>query len=114
MDLDYEVALNAFAYVSLAIGLVQWRRQRLTLPADPVAAFRLLEVNLKRAFPDISEGFTWREAISRARNLKADIEWDKIEKDVNGYEAYRYGDGPVPPTPGNEFLVLLKSLRRVH
>jgi hypothetical protein len=114
LDLDYEVALNAFAYASLAIGLVLWRRQWLPLPADSVAAFRLLEVNLKRAFPDISEGFTWREAILRARNLKGDIEWDKIEEDVKVYEAYRYGDGPVPPTPGDEFLGLLKTLRRVH
>jgi hypothetical protein len=114
LDLDYEIALNAFAYASLAIGLVQWRRQRLPPPADSVAAFGLLEVNLKRAYPDISEGFTWREAISRARNLKADIEWDNIEKDVEVYEAYRYGDGPAPPPPGNEFLRLLKALRRVH
>lgn len=114
MDLDYEVALNAFAYTSLAIGLVQWRRQRVPLPADSVAAFRLLEANLKRAFPDISEGFTWREAISRARNVEGDIEWDKIEKDVKVYEAYRYGDGPIPPTPGNEFLRLLKTLRRAR
>jgi hypothetical protein len=114
LDLDYEIALNTFAYASLAIGLIQWRRQALPLPADSVTAFGLLETNLRRAFPDINEGFTWREAISRARNLKADIEWDKIEQDLKVYEAYRYGDGPVPPSPGNEFLRLLKTLRRVR
>ena len=104
----------AIAYASLAIGLIQWRGQRLPPPADSAAAFRLLETNLKRAFPDIKEGFTWREAISRARNLSADLEWDKIEQDVNVYEAYRYGDGPAPPAPGNEFLRLVKALRRAR
>ena len=70
MSLEYEFALNAAAYFSLAAGLVQWRRQRLTLPVGSVAAFQLLERSLERAFPDIKEGFTWREAISRTRNAQ--------------------------------------------
>lgn len=114
MDLDYEIALNVLVYASLAVGLVQWRKQRVLLPSDAVQAFQLLETNLKRAFPDITEGFTWREAVSRARNAKPDLEWDKIEQDVNVYEAYRYGGAAAPPVPGNEFTTLLRALRRVR
>ena len=114
LAIDYGIALDAAAYASLAVGLVQWRRQRITLPVDSVAAFRQLETSLKRAFPDIDEGFTWREAMGRARTLKKDLEWDKIQGDVDAYEAYRYGGGPVPPAPGNEFLGLLKALRRAR
>jgi hypothetical protein len=106
--------VNAVVYASLAAGLVQRRRHRLPPPADAVAAFQLLERYFKRAFPDISEGFTWREAISRARKVKTNLEWDKIQQDVSVYEAYRYGGGPAPPAPGDELLGLIRALRRVR
>jgi hypothetical protein len=113
LNLDYEIALNVLVYASLVVGLVQWRRQRVLLPSDALEAYQLLEASLKRAFPDITEGFTWREAVSRARNAKPDLDWGKIERDVDVYEAYRYGGAPAPPAPGSEFITLLRALRRV-
>jgi hypothetical protein len=114
LELDYEIALNIIAYASLGLGVDRWNRQRLRLPSDPVAAFSVLEASLRRAFPDIRDGFTWREAITRARSARPELDWTRLEKDVDAYERYRYGDGEAPPAMGGEFLQLLKAVRRLR
>jgi hypothetical protein len=113
LNLDYVLALNAIAYTSAGAGALQLRKQRQTKPVDSLAAFQLFEVSLRRAFPDLKEGFTWREAVSRTRGLTTDLDWVKIGGDLDLYEAYRYGGDPLPPMPGIEFFRLLKALRRL-
>ena len=75
----------------------------------------MLEASFRHAFPDIKDGFTLEEGIARARkSLKERVAWDEIERDLNEYEAYRYGNGPIPKTPGVEFLRLVKVLGSVR
>jgi hypothetical protein len=115
LDLNSEIALNIVVYIALIVGLIQWRKQRLPQFTGPTAPFQLLEAYVKRIFPDMKDGFTWREAIFRIENLGIDLDWDKIQRDVGVYEAYRYGGRPLPPvSPESEFLKLLRQLRRVR
>lgn len=115
MELDYEILLNAAAYAALAAGILTWRRQRvLPKPGSPEEAFAMLERALRHAFPDLKEGLTWREQLSRAKSLDAELGWGSIEKDLDAYETYRYGKGSPPEMVGPEFLKLVRFLRGVR
>jgi hypothetical protein len=115
LELDYEILLNVIAYIALAAGLLTWRRQRiLPKPSNTEEAFGMLEKSLRHAFPDLRDGFTWREELSRAKRLKPDLGWDSIEKDVSAYEMYRYGQNPPPKEVGVEFLKLVRFLKGVR
>ncbi len=58
---------------------------------NAIEAFAYLEKSFKKTFPEVREGFTWSEAISRAKQLPLDINWEKVEKELVAYESYRYG-----------------------
>ena len=106
------VILNAAVYLSLAAGVVQWSRQRTPRPADAPGAFHLLEVGLKRAFPDLPEGFTLREGLSRAKLAGFQVSWDDIDRTVADYEAYRFGGEASPSLPQPELMRLVRALWR--
>jgi hypothetical protein len=110
MDLDSLLLLNAAAYGSLAVALAVWRARRGAMPADTRAAFGLLESALRHAFPDLPEGFTWREGLGMAKTKGLDIRWDEIDESLRRYEAYRYGQGPPLEPPRPEMLKLVKAL----
>lgn len=108
---DLLFALNVLVYASLAAGLIAWRTTRSPNPADALAAFAQLEAALRRAIPDLPDGFTWREAVSEARRRGLVSDWKELDRTLGNYEAYRYGGGPSPGAAQPELLRLLKALR---
>lgn len=110
MALDSLIFLNVAAYGSLVAALAVWRRRRVPKPADARAAFRLLETALKRAFPDLPDGFTWREGMDMAKKKGLDVSWEEIDETLRSYEAYRYGGSPSLEPMLPEVLKLVKAL----
>ena len=107
------IPVNIAVYASIAVGLIQGRRRRASMqPSGIDMAFRQVESAVKERFPDMPEGFTMREALSRVRSLEPGLSWDQIEKSLEAYEAYRYGGAPYPSGERPELAELLRSLRR--
>jgi hypothetical protein len=82
---------NIIVYVILALGIAKSRQAR--LPKNPTVddAFRILEVSIFRAFPDLPSGFTWNEVMNKVKTLNLDLDWSEIENTFRKYEDYRYG-----------------------
>ncbi len=105
------VPVNIAVYVSIAVGVIQTRRRRTAKKlAGSNTAFGLLESAMMKRFPDLPEGFTLREGLRRARSIEPDLGWDKIERSLDGYEAYRYGDDPPPSNEQPELGKLIRKL----
>ena len=107
---DLLLGLNAAIYSSLVAALVFRHRAPVGANLDSVALFRLLESSLRRKFPDLPAGFTWREGISKAQSLQLSLDWGAIDAAVERYEAFRYGGAAREPAPA-EMLKLVRSLR---
>jgi len=112
LGLEILIALNAAAYGALAAGIVVLRRLHGPDPTDSRAAFGLLEKALRKAIPDLKDGFTWREGVGQAKRKGLDLNWQELDRSLQDYEAYRYGKGPDPGAPRPEMLKLLRELRR--
>ncbi len=81
---------NAALYALLILGMFKRRGSGLEV-SNVAEAFLLLEAALKKKFPDIPVGFTWREAMGRIRGMNPQLDWESLESVLKGYEAYRYG-----------------------
>lgn len=111
-EIELLLVVNAAVYLSLTAGLIQRRRWSSMIgQEDLTAMFGQLELALKKRFPDLPEGFTIREGISRVRTLGLDLRWDRIESALEGYEAHRYGEEPLPSTAQPELMKLVRELR---
>jgi len=113
LDLLLLLALNVAAFASLAVGLAFWLKERPSggSPRDVAAAFGMLELALRKAFPDLPQGFTWREGIAEARKRGVRLNWTALDGALRSYEAYRYGQEPAPAaSPQPDLLKLLKVL----
>ena len=110
-EIELLLFVNVAVYSSLIVGLTQRRRwSSMSGPADLATMFSQLELALKKRFPDLPEGFTIREGLSKVRSLGLDLSWDKIESALEGYEAHRYGDEPLPTATQPELRKLVKEL----
>ena len=106
------IILNVAAYGSLAAGLVQIQRQRISKQIEILEAFPLLEANLRKAFPKLPAGFTWREGISLAKGLGLELRWDEIDNALSSYEAHKYGGRAMPDSSPREVMKLAGMLGR--
>src|SRR3989475_12217844 len=96
------IPLDILIYLSLILGVFKARRGAATPRVeDPVLAFALLEKSLQKAFPDLPEGFTLREALSLAERLRLKVDWGRVQLALERYEAFRYGGGG-PPGKGHD------------
>jgi hypothetical protein len=102
--------VNAGAYVTLGAGLVQARRRARIDPTTLDEAFHELELVLKKRFPDLPEGYTLREGLSRARSTEPGLRWDDIDVALGAYEAHRYGDIAASQAPRPELKRLITEL----
>jgi hypothetical protein len=113
MQLDALLILvNVAVYASIGVGVIHGRRrQKIIRPAGADTAFNQLESALNKRFPDLPQGFTMREGLSRAKSLEPDLSWDRIQRSLEGYEAYRYGGDQAPSGEQPELAKLIRKLR---
>lgn len=96
---------NAVLYAFLILGI--FKRRGSGLEVSGVAeAFLLLEAALKKKFPDMPVGFTWREAMGRIKGVNPQLDWKSLESVLKRYEAYRYGGFELSYTDPGEVLRL--------
>ena len=112
--LEYALAaVDVAVYAVLALQLRSARRP----PAGPLSladAFRMLGAQVRTSIPDVPPGFTWGEAMARARKLGLDVDWPKVERAVQTYEGYRYGGKEEPKQGTDEIRALVEELRRAR
>jgi len=108
------IAFDALLYFVLFEGIL--RQQRIfKIPkiSNASEAFAFFEKCYKESFPQDKDGFTWKEAIAKANRLVhvEDFEWEKIQKSLRDYEAYRYAGIGNVKIDSNPILRLSVSLR---
>lgn len=105
------VAVDGLLYSALLAGVLLRRSTPVPVVDDVPAAFGLLEKALKQSTA-MRPGFTWGEAIARARSLGLDVDWAKVAKSLDSYEVYRYGGGERPRGDNREVVRLAMLLKR--
>lgn len=105
------IGIDGLLYSSLLFGVVLWRRIATPVIDDTPTAFGLLEKALRQT-PGLSPGFTWEEAIASTRSSGFDVDWTKVMRSLDGYEAYRYGGGERPSSDNREVIRLTILLKR--
>jgi len=73
-------------------------------------AFSVLEKELRRKVTTLPLGFTWKEAVGEARKLGVPADWPEVGREVEAYEAFRYGGGR-EPVEFSGVLTLARELR---
>ncbi len=95
------------------LAVIRARRARRTRVKDISEAFAILEKSLHNAFPDLPEGFTWKEVVSRLKSLGiTKLDWWEIENTLKKYEAFRYGGIEYSNINVQSILRLANSLPR--
>jgi hypothetical protein len=103
------VAVDVGLYVVLGYQALRNRRG-LSSVEGAVQAFSVLEKELRRMVPTIPRGFTWKEAVGEAQKLGVAADWPEVGREVEAYEAFRYG-GDREPTEFRGVLTLARELR---
>lgn len=111
-DLWVAIAVDVVIFGLLAAGIVMARKVNLGKVESLGAAFGQLEGSLVQSFPDLSNGFTWREGVARARRLNLKVDWGRVGVELDRYESFRYGSGEQPGAGSYEVMRLAALLRR--
>ncbi len=111
LSLNLLVPLDVFIYASLIVGTLRKRRSPTPKLKDLGQAFALLDESLWKAFPDLPQGLTLREALARAEGLNLKVDWGRIQLALQKYEAFRFGGGELPEN-SEEVLKLAAGLRK--
>ena len=85
------VLANVAVYLLAIIGVIRARLRMEARVRSIEEAFAVLERALKASYPDLPEGFTWNEVVTRLKSTKQELDWWEIEYTLRKYEAYRYG-----------------------
>src|SRR5579872_3021102 len=104
------VGINVVLYGMMVVGFLRGRVfARMPKVRSAGEAFAFLEGSFKARFPEVRDGFTWSEAISKAKktNSSSIVDWKKVEAAVNEYEAYRYGQRNEPSNVETEEILKL-------
>lgn len=110
--LELLIAANIAAYIFLLLGVLRGRSRKPPRNPSIEEAFRFLESALKQAFPDLPEGFTWKEVTSRLKSLDIDVNWAEVEDTLRKYEAFRYGGIEYQNANADSVLQLASELPR--
>ena len=103
--------MNAVVYGSALGGYIR-ARQLAFRTRDPAKSFGLLERSLQKAFPDLPQGFTWREALERLESTDLQVDWSEVARALSQYEGWRYGEMVKPGEVEPEVVRLAKELSR--
>jgi hypothetical protein len=115
--LDELLSFNSLVSIDVAIyaaALAAYVRMRQVAfrPPNPEKAFSLLEKSLQKAFPELPQGFTWREAMKKVEATNLDVDLTEVSKALIQYEAWRYGESMKPEEVNGEVVRLAKGLSR--
>ena len=104
--------MNVVVYAALVGGLLAARKVPVNKALTLAAAFGALEGSISQTFPELGSGFTWEEGLARARKLRLDVNWGRVDEELGRYEAFRYGGSEQPGAGGYEVTRLAALLRR--
>jgi hypothetical protein len=82
---------NVIVYALLVLGIIRSRSNRVPQNPSMEYALGMLERSLRTSFPDMPEGYTWREVINRLKYSRKDLNWPEIDDALKAYEESRYG-----------------------
>ena len=102
-------AADVALYASLGYQMFRSKKD-LSRVEGAVQAFSVLEKELRRKVTTLPLGFTWNEALGEARKLGVAADWPEVGREVEAYEAYRYGGGR-EPAEFTGVLTLARELR---
>ncbi len=88
------LAIDALLFVGLIEGYSRDKRFfKIPKVSAPTEAFAFFETSYKQLFPQERDGFTWQEAVKKAKGLTkiSEYQWDRVQRSLEQYEAYRYG-----------------------
>jgi hypothetical protein len=106
------IAIDVVVYAALVAGFLAARKVPVNKSLSLAAAFGILEGSLTQSFPDLPSGFTWHEGLAKARKLRLDVNWGRVDDELHTYEAFRYGGSEAPGSGGFEVTRLAALLRR--
>lgn len=106
-------AVDVAVYALLAIQVARSRTGGSSGPPSVRDAFAALGAEVGRAFPAISPGFTWHEAVAESKKRGLAVDWSRLEMEVEAYEGQRYGGKPESDVGCVEIGRLAKELRRL-
>ncbi len=105
------VFVNIVVYAIFFVGLKKNWKHPILQSTTIREAFQVLERSVRKAFPDLPQGFTWGEAISKAKSLELKkMDWLEFERELRKYEAHRYGGEEVSRFSVREILKLAALL----
>ncbi len=104
-------ALDVALYGAAVGGFLRARRAAFRA-ADSERAFFILEGALRKAFPDLPEGFTWREALHKVESLEIEVNWTEVGRALKQYEDWRYGEDVKKEEVNPEVMHLARELSR--
>jgi len=111
MTLFYSLVLaNIVVYLLAVAGVVRAMLRKTVHVGSVEDAFAVLEKALRASYPDLPEGFTWNEVLTRLKSSKQDLSWREIDQTLRKYEAYRYGGVACPDINVSAVLRLAQSL----
>jgi hypothetical protein len=85
------VGSNVAVYAAAAGGLIRAVKRRHLRITNIEEAFAILEKSLEASYPELPEGFTWSEVVTRLKSSSINLDWSDVERTLRQYEAYRYG-----------------------
>ena len=100
------IGINVVVYALLAIAIIRIRYFSKPEISNTIEAFQFLEVALREKFPDLPEGFTWGDAMSRVKKMNLNVDWGRLETALIDYESYRYGGSQPSSADPREVLRL--------
>jgi hypothetical protein len=106
------VVADAAVLAVAGAGYLLMARIRPASAKDMKSAFDLLDRSIGRYAPGLPAGYTWGEAVQQLKGSGVKADWEKVQRSLRSYEAYRYGGKEMPSEGKEEVVSLASKLRR--
>ena len=113
--LDY--ALIAVIVAECLAAALLFLRKESDVPADISLdeAFNVLDISIKQSYPDLPQGYTWKEILNRIKidhQYQSKTDWFDVEDTLKRYESFRYGGIQFENEDSRPILRLARMLKR--
>ncbi len=113
-DVSLTVLLGLADVAVMATAVVGYGMMRRTRPPgslDSREVYEVLDRAIQKYVPDLSAGYTWKEAFERLKESGVKADWDVMKKRLAEYEAFRYGGREEPKEGQRDVISLATKLR---